>query len=371
MKIVIAGDYCPQHRVSDCVNQSDYKSVLGEIKDFLSNVDYSIVNFECPVTDSIRTPIDKSGPNLHCTISGLDAIKWAGFDCVTLANNHFRDFGDEGVSFTINKCKQSGIDIVGGGTNIQEAERTLYKNINGKVLAIINCCEHEFSIASEQHGGANPLNPIAQFYAIKEARSKADYILVIIHGGHEHFQYPSIRMVETYRFFIDAGADVVVNHHQHCYSGYEVFKGKPIFYGLGNFCFDNNRRDITKWNYGYMVVLDLGTFVKYAIIPYEQCTKLPTIRLLEKSFFDITIAEINKAIMDSKRLQQIQEKYYSESIYNLRVGLVPISNRIIRSLLLRRILTPFLPPKWLVRLENYTMCEAHRDKLKYMFDNIK
>jgi poly-gamma-glutamate synthesis protein (capsule biosynthesis protein) len=49
-------------------------------------------------------------------------------------------------------------------------------------------------------------------------------------------------MVETYRFFIEAGADAVVNHHQHCICGYEVYKGKPIFYGLGNFCFDWAKR---------------------------------------------------------------------------------------------------------------------------------
>lgn len=52
-----------------------------------------------------------------------------------------------------------------------------------------------------------------------------------MHGGHEHYQLPSLRMQETYRFFIDAGADVVVNHHQHCFSGYEIYNNKYIFMG--------------------------------------------------------------------------------------------------------------------------------------------
>jgi poly-gamma-glutamate synthesis protein (capsule biosynthesis protein) len=121
---------------------------------------------------------------------------------------------------------------VGGGTNLQEASKILYKKIDEKVLALINCCENEFSIATEVTAGSNPLNPIQQYYAIQEAKSKADYVLVIVHGGHELWQLPSPRMQETYRFFIDAGADAVVNHHQHCYSGYEIYKKKPYILNL-------------------------------------------------------------------------------------------------------------------------------------------
>lgn len=94
------------------------------------------------------------------------------------------------------------IDFVGAGRNIREAAKIFYRNIEEKRLAIINCCEHEFSIATEISGGANPLNPIQQYYAILEARKFADFVLVIVHGGHEHFQYPSPRMLETYRFLL-------------------------------------------------------------------------------------------------------------------------------------------------------------------------
>lgn len=66
-------------------------------------------------------------------------------------------------------------------------------------------------------------------------------------------------MVDTYRFFIDAGADAVINHHQHCISGYEHYQGKPIFYGIGNFFFPPIFKHTPKsWNEGYMVTLFLG-----------------------------------------------------------------------------------------------------------------
>ena len=239
MKILVAGDFCPQFRVATIFEDGHYQSVLGEAKQVICKADYSIVNLECPIT--IANPeeaIKKLGPHLCCSIKGLEALQWAGFKCVTLANNHFMDYGKKGVENTLKSCSEYRIDTVGGGLNLHKASNVLYKNIEGNILAIINCCEHEFSIATENTPGCSPLNPISIFYAINEAKAKANYILVIVHGGHEHFQLPSPRMVEIYRFFIDAGADAIINHHQHCFSGYEVYNSKPIFYGLGNFCFD-------------------------------------------------------------------------------------------------------------------------------------
>ena len=254
MIILIAGDYCPRGRVISFFDKNDYSYVLSDVKNIIDKVDYSIVNFECPVVSADAKPIPKLGPNLHCSLSGAEAIKWVGFDCVTLANNHFYDYGKEGVEQSINGFDSLGIDHVGGGLNLNEASKILYKEIFGKRLAIINCCEHEFSIASDTTAGSNPLNPIQQYYSIQEARKNADYVLVIVHGGHELFQLPSLRMVETYRFFIETGADAVVNHHQHCYSGYEIWKGKPIFYGIGNFLFDGFKNMKSIWNEGYFVV---------------------------------------------------------------------------------------------------------------------
>lgn len=104
MKILIAGDFCPQHRVADKFESSDFESVLGDVRDTVSNADDSIVNFECPVTYGDEKPIVKCGPNLHCSEKGLEAVKWVGFNCVTLANNHFLDYGSDGVENTLEAC---------------------------------------------------------------------------------------------------------------------------------------------------------------------------------------------------------------------------------------------------------------------------
>ena len=147
MKILIAGDFCPMERVASLLDSGNYAPVFDDVKNVIFSAYYSVVNFECPVVPENAKPIVKLGPNLKCTEKGLEAVKWAGFDCVTLANNHFYDFGDEGVTCTIEACKKIGIDYVGGGKNIKEASEILYKTIEKRSLAIVNCCEHEFSIA--------------------------------------------------------------------------------------------------------------------------------------------------------------------------------------------------------------------------------
>ena len=365
MKILIAGDFCPQQRVAKLFEHKDFATVLGDVKPIIEEADYSIVNFECAVTYGGEKPIEKIGPNLQCTKNGIEAIEWAGFNCVTLANNHFYDFGDEGVVNTLNACQEYGIDTVGGGIDLHEASKVLYKKINEQTLAIINCCEHEFSIATESSGGANPLNPIQQYYAIKDAKLHADYVLVIVHGGHEHYQLPSIRMQETYRFFVDAGADVVVNHHQHCFSGYEYYKNCPIIYGLGNFCFDEDGNG-GSWNEGYLLCLTFENQVKIELFPYIQCSKEPTISIrTNTSEFYAKLNELNEILADKSKLKKVQEEYYRSFDVPCKLLLDPVNLRYVKALQRRKWL-PFLYSKhFMLKLYNYIVCESHREKLVF------
>ena len=371
MKILIAGDFCPRGRMVPEIEGGDYATLLGEAKPVIEQADYAIVNFECPITQGSEKPISKCGPNLHCTEKGIEAVKWAGFNCVTLANNHFLDYGCEGVANTLDACKKYGIDTVGGGLTLDDADKILYRKIRGKTLAVINCCEHEFSIATSTSAGSNPLNPVQQYYAIKEARAKADCVLVIVHGGHEHYQLPNTRMQETYRFFVDAGADAVVNHHQHCYSGYEIYQDKPIIYGLGNFCFDISPvRTDDKWNYGYMVELELkDSAVSFQVHPYKQCGEKVGVQILPPDAFDSRFKELNAIIADSKQLEEKTAQYYASAANSIHSVFEPIQNRIIAWLQHRHLLPSLVTKKWLLKMENYIMCEAHRDKMQAFLES--
>lgn len=361
MKILIAGDYCPQDRVNTLLKECDYSTVLGEIKKETEKADFSIVNLECPVLEGAAQPIEKCGPNLSCRRYGIDALKWAGFDCVTLANNHILDYGSEGISTTLQMCKKECIFTVGAGINANDASKTLYVEKNGETLAIVNCCEHEFSIASQTKAGANPLNPIRQYYAIKEAHLQAKNVIVIVHGGKEHYQLPSPRMQELYRFFIDAGADAVINHHQHCFSGYELYGGKPIFYGLGNFCFDNPVYRNQAWNKGYFVRIDTEGLSEFEIVPYFQCDEEPSVRLAIKDAFHEEIAALNSIITNEERLCCEYENILDKNEGFYKTFLTPYSGRWSRALFKRGFLPSFLSKKRKLALFDFIGCESHVD----------
>ena len=376
MKILIAGDFCPQNRVCDYLSRNDFQYVLGGVKNIMNSVDYSIANLECPVTYKEYKPLAKSGPNLQCSENAVAALKWAGFDCVSMANNHIKDYGEEGIRDTLKACEKHNIDVVGAGIIIDEASKTLTVRINEKKLSIINCCEHEFSIASTTEAGCNPLNPIKQYYAIRKASQESDFVLVIVHGGNEHCPYPSQRMQETYRFLIDSGAHAVINHHQHCVNGFEVYNGAPIFYGLGNFCFDKNFGNNDGWYKGYFVVLEFeqDSECSFKIVPYCQCKEEPVVRILEgeeKEDFSLYIDNLNKIIQDPCLLQKKWEDWVKQSGNWILPAFEPYQDRITKALYNRKILPSTLKGERRYLFENVINCESHIDRLRYLFSQIE
>lgn len=114
MNLLIAGDFCPQKRIVDLLEDKKFNYVLGEVKPIVAQSDYSIVNLECSIISGSEKPISKLGPNFGSSFKAIEAVKWAGFNCVTLANNHFLDYGDEGVKYTLESCHKIGLDTVGG-----------------------------------------------------------------------------------------------------------------------------------------------------------------------------------------------------------------------------------------------------------------
>lgn len=366
INILITGDFSPRNRVSELMNKGCATALLEDIKPLVNQMDLAITNFETTIADNEDYPIEKYGPNLKCSSEAIGILKDTGFGMVTLANNHFYDFGDAGVSKTLAELARYGIAHVGGGKSLKDASAVFYKKIKGHQFAIINCCEHEFSIATETHGGCNPLNPISQYYAIKEAKEKSDHIIVIVHGGHEHFQLPSPRMKETYRFFIDAGADAVVNHHQHCFSGYEMYNRRPIVYGLGNFCFDLGADSPQKWTEGYAaeLIFDEG-FVDLKIHPYIQCRESPGVFLMKNRVsFDSEVVKLNEIITDDKRLQQEVNEFYSKTGRHYESVFQPYNNRIAQSMWWHRLLPSFFKGFKPYQAFNYLFCESHLDRLR-------
>lgn len=363
MKVLIAGDFVPRYRTATQIESGDY-SCLSEVEPIIQAADYAIVNFESPVVIHEAEPIDKTGPNLKCSERAMECVAQAGFKCVTLANNHFRDYGQVGVEDTLSACNKYGLDYVGGGNNFVEAQKIFYKEINKHRLAIVNSCENEWSIAGVDYGGSNPLDIVAVSRAIKLAHENADYVLVIIHGGTELYNLPTPRMKNIYRFFVEQGADAVVNHHQHCYSGYEIYQGKPIFYGLGNFCFESIANHSDKlWEEGFLLELFFGTVISFKLYPYIQCNvKSASVQMISNTEdFNESIRKLNMIINNDAQLQYCFEKMAKKGERIVRNLLIPYSSLFSKRLQKLHLLPSFVNKDRIKLFLAHIQCETHRD----------
>ena len=362
MKLLIAGDLSLQDRaISRKWNNEQITNSFSEVRSILKDLDFSIVNLESPITEC-SNPILKDGPTLKNSPILIKILDYLGFKAVSLANNHLKDYGSQGVIDTIDFCHKHGLLYLGAGSNLNDARKPLIVNENGFLIGFINVCEHESSIASDLRAGSNPFDISYLFYDIAKLRQQVDKIIVIIHGGREHYQLPTPRMKRDYHLIADFGADIIVNHHQHCFSGYEIYNGKPIFYGLGNFFFDNPRKRNDKWNYGLMLKLNLeSNKTDFELVPYEQCNAEPVISIRDYSIVKEEIEALNTLIADNRKLEEAFEKLV-ESTKPL-YPFLPYGNHYLRALYNRGYLPDFISLTNKAKIDNAIRCETHREVL--------
>lgn len=368
VSILITGDFYGGSRIEKLIISNEFDKIFNDFVPFIKASDLSITNLESPLVNNGK-PIYKTGPALKAIPKTIKAIEYAGFNLLTLANNHIMDYGFSGLKETIELCTANNINTVGAGVNYIKASQTYYTSIKGFSIAVINVTENEWSTTFGDNPGAHPLSPVRNYYKIQEAKKIADYVIIIVHGGHEMYNLPSLRMKETYRFFVDAGADAVVGHHTHCFSGYEIYNGAPIMYGLGNFLFDSKTKKREGWHLGYAIKLKLYSETKpsFDIIPYKQCDSNPGIKVLndsEKSLFMDEIKRINSIIQDDVQLEQnFREFINNELLLTYKAFIEPFDFQPLKILQKLRIIPSLLNRKKMRLYLNLIRCEAHRDVL--------
>lgn len=231
LKILFCGDYIVH--APPAVNT---KEIFGDFLEVIKDSDIAIYNQEHPVSKSQEVYTTKKFSTTDgCDPSALKPIIEAGFNCVSLSNNHIFNKGISGLSDTLEFFKSHDILTFGAGKNLKEAQKILYIEKKGTKLALLNFAENEYNSATDNHGGTNPLDIINNVKQINEAKNNVDFVFVVIHGGLEYCHAPTPRMIKQFRFYAENGASAIICHHSHVVSGYEVYNGCPIFYGIGNF----------------------------------------------------------------------------------------------------------------------------------------
>ena len=363
--ILFTGDFCPHHRIETLSKQGNYAAVLNDFIEVFRGNDLNVTDIECPLTES-KKRIPKTGPYQFAAPHTIGILKYAGIGLATMANNHIMDCDAAGAIDTMNLCKEAGIATVGVGGTAAERRKPFSVVIKGKKIAIINFAENEFIAAPGGEMAVNPLDPVNNYYDITAAKKTHDIVLLVVHGGNEFYSLPSPRIKETYRYFIDIGADAVISNHTHCFSGYEVYNGKPIFYCLGNFIYDWPGRTGTDWNYGFVVKLTITDVIGFTIIPLKQCNEVPGVFLLndaEKNSFDARLAQLSGIISDDNKLAAAFDDYCHSVKRMYEAFIEPNFGNSIASLRARGFFPKLMNKRKRLLLLNLARCEAHRDVL--------
>jgi hypothetical protein len=365
IKILITGDFCPHNRIEELALKSDYQAVFNDFMDVFRGNDLNVTDLECPLTLLDKGRI-KTGPHQKANPACIELLKYAEIKLAALANNHIMDYGSEGAKQTIEICHQSGINTIGTDSNAENARKPFIFSIRNKKFAFINVADSEFLTAPDGPYRANPINPVNTYYDIVKAKKLCDYVIVLVHGGNEFYHLPSPGTKALYRFLIDSGADAVISNHTHCFSGYEVYKEKPVFYSLGNFIYDWPGRVSTDWNKGYAVRLLFTDKILFDLIPLKQGNEIPGVFLLnekEENEFQKTLLARNQLIADDTKLAQSFKKYVEKVTPMYDAFIEPYFGWVYNALRQRGFLPNMLGRKKRLLLLNLTRCEAHREVL--------
>ncbi|KKT49495.1 MAG: SH3 type 3 domain protein [Candidatus Collierbacteria bacterium GW2011_GWB1_44_197] len=236
------------------IKYQDFSWPFKNISALLSSADLTTINLESPFRSGCL-PTDKG--LIFCSdprsIAGLIT---SGVDIVNLANNHIGNQGEEGFAETISILSKAGMVSIGHGS-------PSIKIIKNTKLAFL---------------GFNDIPPLIPYISsssqenidsqVSLAKKSADVVIVVIHWGNE-YRPRSLRQVELAHLAIDSGADVVIGHHPHWVQEIETYKGKPIYYSLGNLVFDQMWSEETRKGILVRLMFSGNTLIGQEQIPIK------------------------------------------------------------------------------------------------------
>jgi poly-gamma-glutamate capsule biosynthesis protein CapA/YwtB (metallophosphatase superfamily) len=203
--------------------------------------DLTVVNLECPVSD-LGAALDKEF-TFRCDPAALEEVRAAGVEVANQGNNHAYDFGPEALVDSVRRLRAAGLSPVGAGPDQARALQPAMFRLDGWRVAVLGfgmVVDPDYSVAGPDTPGiAAGHDTDLMLRAIRRAKRRADLVVVTIHWGVELETEPGLEQIELGHAFVEAGADIVFGHHAHRLQPLDHYRGRPIFWGLGNFVWPN------------------------------------------------------------------------------------------------------------------------------------
>lgn len=243
--LAAVGDIMLDRSLGVALQQGKLDYPFAFVADVLRAADVTVGNLESALGD-VGQPAVKSY-TFRAPPPAAEALALAGFDVMSLANNHGMDYGPEALLQGLSLLGEQGIGTVGAGANATEARTPYITEVKGVSLAFLGYvhvpveARGNFDTASWTATADTPGlawgNPEEIAADVAAVRPQVDLVIVVLHSGYEYVEAPSPPQVAAAKAAIDAGADLVIGHHAHILQGIEFYNGGVIVYGLGNFAF--------------------------------------------------------------------------------------------------------------------------------------
>lgn len=256
VRLFFAGDFCSTPSPS-------HIEVAEDLRQLIQSCDVKYVNFEVPLKPEVKLPRQYNA-RLWQHDDVPDFLRNLGFNLFSIANNHAFDWGEEGFEKT--RCAL-GDQAFGAGTYEEAYRIKVVENQGVRVgFMALTFAAYTGVFDDVQHRdgvGCAYIHDLRVNHDIMEAKKSVDYLFILPHDGVEYVDVPLQETVARYRDFIDYGADGVLGSHPHCPQGWEEYKGKPIFYSLGNFFFNSKetpdyKADKPHWYEGRCVLMEVN-----------------------------------------------------------------------------------------------------------------
>lgn len=240
--VTVTGDILLDKSVGEKIKKYGVDYPFKSVGPLLKKSDLTAGNLETSVT--VRGTAQPKQFTFRSKPATLKGVYNAGFDMVSLANNHTLDYGQIGLTDTMTNLKKYKIGYSGAGKNEKEAFQAYQKVIKGKKIAILGISrvlpETSWMAGASKPGLASGYSTEPMMKYVKKAVKSSDYTIVMIHWNKESTDYPEPYAREMAKKFIDAGVDAVVGSHSHTLMGIDYYKNAPIFYSMGNFVFTSS-----------------------------------------------------------------------------------------------------------------------------------
>ena len=243
----------------------------GAMRRYLTSADLALANFENPV---IRAAVwHPDATTFTGDLRLLPILNQADIDGVTLGNNHILDAGAPGVRETIVHLEDAGIAHAGAGMDLAEAREPMIFDLGQTKIGVLSyqgVPSYDWAWATETSAGTAPIEKEVMKEDVERLRDEVDLVVVMPHWGIEYLATPEPWQVNWAHAAVEAGADLVIGDHAHWPKGIEVYEGDPIFYGVGNFLFDQSWSEETSTGIFAEITLYEDRVIQIRPVPFIQ-----------------------------------------------------------------------------------------------------